>query len=116
MRAHLRHGVCLYENLLYEQALQSFEKALSIDPKASGVSSWVQKVHLHLSSLHLCLTPPNKTKKALQPPAALEPVAASAAPVASKPLACKRFGCGATFLESSNSSSSCLYHEGPAEY
>ena len=56
--------------------------------------------------------------KALQSesPSAMKPAEATAGPPSTKPLSCKRFGCGATFLESSNTPSSCLYHEGPAEY
>jgi hypothetical protein len=43
----------LFENLYYEQALHSFETALSIDAKAPGVSSWVQKVHVFFN-YNLC--------------------------------------------------------------
>jgi hypothetical protein len=41
----MRYGVCLYENLQFEEALRSFEMALSIDAKAPGVGAWIQKVH-----------------------------------------------------------------------
>ena len=123
MKGHLRYGVCLFESLQYAEALKSFEKALSIDSTAPGLKSWIQKVQISCINLVFFLAlfstivSGGKASKALENEAAyVKPGETAAAPVAEKHLMCKRFGCAATFLESSNTSSSCLYHEGPAEY